>query len=140
LFRRLRGSRDQAIHCDAKRGQPAEGTRTIDKKVQDFKRRTGRLRGRTRQGLAIALWFRRAQGKKRVEGPLCLGCDREFGPGRHKPEAFCIAQPYYELEPTNVVCTGICRRCARRTNDELMATAAQGLIGKSTEPVDEGHA
>jgi hypothetical protein len=35
------------------------------------------LLGRTRHGLAIALWTRRTRGTKRGEGPLCLGCDRE---------------------------------------------------------------
>jgi hypothetical protein len=98
------------------------------------------LLGGTRHGVAIAVWTRRTRATKRGEGPLCLGCDREFGPGRRKPEAFCIAEPHYQSAPEQVVCTGICRHCARRANDELMATAAKGLIGKSAQPVDEGHA
>jgi hypothetical protein len=32
----------QFHHCDAKRGQPTEGTRAVNKKVRDFNRRAGR--------------------------------------------------------------------------------------------------
>jgi hypothetical protein len=90
--------------------------------------------------LIIARWLMTARGSKRGEGPLCLACEREFGLGRRQPEAFCVAQPYYRPEPESVIVTGICRRCAGHSDDELMAIAGKGIMGKDASPMDEHQA
>jgi hypothetical protein len=49
------------------------------------------------------------------DGPLCLTCDVEFGPGRTVPAAFWFQSPFAKLSKA-VIISGICPACFARSD------------------------
>jgi hypothetical protein len=80
---------------------------------------------------AVINWFERAMTLERSKAPLCLCCDTEFYPGQ-APAAFSVLTPFRN-DYTLLSLTGICRRCATRS-DAALAEASVALARKSFAP------
>jgi hypothetical protein len=62
---------------------------------------------------AFDQWSATALKSRPGEGPLCLTCDAEFGPGRTAPAAFWFRSPYAKQSKLTVI-SGICPTCLTR--------------------------
>jgi hypothetical protein len=80
---------------------------------------------------AVINWLERAMKLERGKSPLCLCCETEFYPGQ-APAAFSILMPHRD-DFTRLSLTGICRRCASRS-DTALAEASVALARKSFLP------
>src|SRR5437763_2511042 len=61
---------------------------------------------------AIQQWLQRAAEAQRGDGPLCLACEHEFGPGPAWPVAFAVIRPRKLDGAGHIMMIGICRSCA----------------------------
>jgi hypothetical protein len=80
---------------------------------------------------AVIGWHDAVLRAERSDSPLCLCCDAEFRRGQ-MPAAFSILTPHRD-NFTLLSLTGICRRCATRSDREL-AEASVALARKSFAP------
>jgi hypothetical protein len=80
---------------------------------------------RAETAVAILNWFGQATSRAADDAPLCLDCDTPFSPGAW-PAAFLVAMPVGDVATTALL-TGICDRCARRSDDDLKQTAQRRL-------------
>jgi hypothetical protein len=60
--------------------------------------------------------------------PLCMSCDTEFKFRNAPPAAFMLLFPFRD-NPEIGSATGICERCAARSDDELMEAALAFVRG-----------
>jgi hypothetical protein len=64
---------------------------------------------------AFMHWSAAVCRTKPGEGPNCLTCDTEFGPGRTVPAAFWFQLPYARL-PTVIAIDAVCPTCFKRSD------------------------
>jgi hypothetical protein len=74
---------------------------------------------------SIETWMRDAQHRDKANRFLCLDCETTFHQ-RRIPDAFLVVTPFATLSG-HAIGTGICRRCANRDDDQLMAKAIDGV-------------
>lgn len=62
------------------------------------------------------------------DGPLCLTCDIEFGPGRAVPAAFWFQSPFAKWSKATVI-SGVCSACFARADcvDRILAGMRQRI-------------
>jgi hypothetical protein len=72
--------------------------------------------------------------------PLCLACEHTFT-APEQPFAFCFSVPFYN-EATQAILTGICEKCARKDDAELIEIAYQGFkeFGLANRKLEHGTA
>jgi hypothetical protein len=87
----------------------------------------------TQDGDPTLLWFLEAVTKWLGEcatlRPLCLACDHEFNDRVAPPLTFVCAAVNLGKDgrPRQVILTGVCGKCAAKSDHELMAVGLAGL-------------
>jgi len=78
--------------------------------------------GFTAKAEAFHQWKATAVKSKPGDGPLCLTCDVEFGPGRAVPAAFWFQSPLKKSSKATII-NGVCPTCFTRADcvDRIIA-------------------
>jgi hypothetical protein len=87
---------------------------------------------------ATARWLRAVADGER---PLCLCCDHEFLSAGDPAAAWAFAVPLHSA-PTMAIVTGVCERCGRRSDDEIIGSAYRQFrqMGLASAMLDAGAA
>jgi hypothetical protein len=81
---------------------------------------------------AIGDWLRHWRHSTAARAPICLICESQFRRPKSAPGDFFIATTDDARVRQNIVISGICRRCATKTDAELM-------MGAAAEVCADGH-
>src|SRR5215831_2388337 len=84
--------------------------------------------GFTAKAAAFHQWKVAAVRSKPDDGPRCLTCNVEFGPGRAVPAAFWFQSPFAKWSKATVI-SGVCSACFARADcvDRILAGMRQRI-------------